>query len=102
MIGFVMGGQYYTMDLESGELVKKTNIEGGISNVKAYPFDDQIMLVFSKEFKTMESLSDQYPDLPKAEAMITDDLMYRHWDTWSDDKSQHVCFTRLPWVNGKT
>lgn len=102
LIGFVMGGQYHTMNLETGEVVKKTQIEGGMSNVKAYPFEDHILLLFSKEFKTGESLADRYPNLPYAEAMVTDDLMYRHWDSWSDDQSQHVCYTRVPWTNGKT
>lgn len=102
LIGFALGGQYHTMDLESGEVIQKTRIEGGISNVKAYPQKNGIMLLFSKEFKTMESTADRYPELDKADALVTEDLMYRHWSSWSDDLSQHVCYTMIPWVNGKT
>lgn len=102
LIGFALGGQYHTMDLESGEVIQKTRIEGGISNVKAYPRKNGIMLLFSKEFKTMESTADRYPELDKADALVTEDLMYRHWSGWSDDRSQHVCYSMIPWVNGKT
>lgn len=101
-IGFVMGGQFYTMNLDNGEMIRKTNIDGGISDVKAFPSGNHVMLVFSKEFKTMKSTSDLYPNLPKADVMVTEDLMYRHWASWSDDMSRHVCYTRVPWVNGKT
>ena len=102
LIGFALGGQYHTMDLKSGEVIQKTRIEGGISNVKAYPRENGIMLLFSKEFKTMESTADRYPELDKADALVTEDLMYRHWSSWSDDLSQHVCYSMIPWVNGKT
>lgn len=33
---------------------------------------------------------DYYPELDKSEAMVFDDLMYRHWDTWEDGKFSHI------------
>lgn len=33
---------------------------------------------------------DYYPDMDKSEVQIYNDLMYRHWDTWSDGSYNHV------------
>ncbi len=42
-------------------------------------------LVALQRVKTRPTLQEQYSDLPKANAIISDDLMYRHWDTWKDE-----------------
>lgn len=34
--------------------------------------------------------NDHYPELSKSNAMVFDDLMYRHWDTWEDGKFSHI------------
>jgi dipeptidyl aminopeptidase/acylaminoacyl peptidase len=101
-IGFVYKGQYHIMDANGQNIKQLTEIPDGIQNVKVYERSGEIFLLFSKEFKTQKSTADLYPNLPKAEAMVTDDLMYRHWDSWSDDKNQHVCFTRLRLEGGKS
>ena len=40
--------------------------------------------------KLDQDVHDKYPDLPLANARLYDDLMYRHWDTWSDGTYQHI------------
>ncbi len=90
-IGFSHGGQFHIMDKDGSNRQQLTNIEG-ISNIKAYDLPDgRIALLFSKSVKLEETTADLYPNLPKAEAYIIDDLMYRHWDGWSDDSYNHVC-----------
>jgi dipeptidyl aminopeptidase/acylaminoacyl peptidase len=37
--------------------------------------------------------SDFYPELPRSNVYIYDNLMYRHWDTWEDGKFDHVFVT---------
>ena len=91
-IGYSYDGQFHIMDIDGSNSKAITNIEGGIANVKAYDLEDgRIALLFTKSVKLEKSTQDLYPDLPKAEAMITDDLMYRHWDSWSDTEYNHIC-----------
>lgn len=58
-------------------------IEGGITGFKYSP--DMSHIFYLKEVTLDESVSDIYPDLPKANARIINDLMYRHWDQWVDN-----------------
>jgi len=49
-------------------------------------------LMYSSQVKTRKSPSDLYPDLPEANVVITEELMFRHWDEWSDDMRSHVFY----------
>lgn len=91
-IGFSHKGQFHIMNVDGTERKQLTNIEGGISNINAYDLPDgRIALVFSKSVKLEKTTADLYPDYTKAEAVVIDDLMYRHWDSWSDADYNHVC-----------
>ena len=35
-----------------------------------------------RNFSSVKSTADKYPDLPQASGIIVDDLMYKHWDEW--------------------
>ncbi len=65
-----------------------SDIDGGISSLKFSPDGKKVM--FTKEIKVDKSTSDVYPDLPKSDGKIINDLMYRHWDTWEDGYYSHV------------
>ena len=72
--------------------------EPGLSNVRLSP--DGKYILFSREVELLKVRgSDRYPELPKAEAFVYDDLNYRHWDTWEDGKFQHIFYA--PFHNGK-
>lgn len=90
-IGFSHKGQFYLVDADGENMRQVTEIEEGIGNVNAFDLPDgRIALVFSKSVKIEETTQEMYPELDKANAYIIDDLMYRHWDTWSDASYDHV------------
>ncbi len=63
-------------------------IEGGISGLAFSP--DGSKVVLTREVQIDPTTSDIYPDLPKSDARIIDDLMYRHWNTWEDGAYSHL------------
>ena len=46
------------------------------------PKGDKIILI--AQVKTIASTADKHPDLPLASGRIVDDLMYKHWDEWTE------------------
>lgn len=93
-IGFLYsddsGTQLWEMDSDGSNRTKISNIEGGITGFKYAP--NQQLVVYSRELKNLkEQVKDRHPDLPKAQAYLNDDLMYRHWDSWTESYS-HLFF----------
>lgn len=67
-----------------------TNFDSSIGNFAYAPTMEYIS--FTMEVKLDSTLHDMYPNLPKANALLFDDLMYRHWDDWSDALYSHVFY----------
>ena len=74
-----------------------SDIEEGIFGFKYSP--DQSKIFYLKNVKLDESVNDLFPDLPKANARIENDIMYRHWDSWHDYTYQHIFIA--DYSNGK-
>ncbi|MBQ2540266.1 MAG: S9 family peptidase [Paludibacteraceae bacterium] len=54
------------------------------------PMRDKIILI--KQVKTISTTAEKYPDLPKATGHIHEDMMYKHWDEWTETAPQpFVC-----------
>jgi dipeptidyl aminopeptidase/acylaminoacyl peptidase len=47
-------------------------------------------LFYLQDVKLDSTTQDKYPDLPLANGRIINDLMYRHWDSWSDYAYSHI------------
>ena len=72
-------------------------------NYKAIPLTDgRVLLLFTKPFKFKNTTADNYPNLPKANAEVFDDLMYRHWDSWNDEFVNHLCYAVYDPAKGAT
>ena len=90
-IGYAYKDQWWEMNADGTNAVQKTNVEGGMQNIRLSP--DGKHILFSKEVKIQKvSGSDFYPDLAKSNVQIYDNLNYRHWDTWEDGNFQHVFY----------
>lgn len=80
--------QMWEMNPDGTDRTQISNVEGGLNGFKYSP--DQTKVLYIKDVKLDQSVQDKYPDLPKAEARIETDLMYRHWDEWHDYTYSHV------------
>lgn len=85
---YLYKGQLWKKNINGGEAVQLTNYEGGLSDVKLSP--DKKHILFSKQvlIKKYHSV-DKYPDLPKSNVYIYDDLDYKHWDSFNDGRFNH-------------
>jgi len=80
--------QLWEMNPNGSNRKQISSVEGGINGFKYAP--DQQKILFTKDVKLDQTVNDLHPDLPKAEARIETDLMYRHWDKWHDYTYSHI------------
>lgn len=85
--------QVWAIPVAGGEPTKLTSVEKGVANFGWSP--DGKRLSFTSSVKIDPSTQDLYPDLPKVEARVYDDLLYRHWDTWADGTYSHLFTVEL-------
>lgn len=87
-IGFMRGGQFWEIKPDGRDERQVTDLDGGVAFVQYAPNGNY--LSFTRNIKLDQTVEDQYPGLPQANARIIDDLMYRHWDTWHDGTYRHL------------
>lgn len=87
-IFFQKSGQLWVMNVDGSSKTKLTDVDGGASNYKISP--DNKNILYTQNVKILETTADLYPKYDKANVRIIDDLMYRHWDHWTDDKFSHI------------
>jgi dipeptidyl aminopeptidase/acylaminoacyl peptidase len=80
--------QIWEMNPDGSDRKQVSNIPGGISGFGYSP--DQSKVFYIQSVKLDKDIHDLYPDLPKANARLETDLMYRHWDSWHDYTYNHV------------
>ena len=88
--------QIWEANPDGSEMKKVSDIDGDISGFAYSP--DGARILFTKRVKLDKTPNELYPDLPKANVRIEDDLMYRHWDSWSDYSYSHIFVA--PYHNG--
>ncbi len=80
--------QLWEMDPNGENKTKISNIEGGINGFEYAPNQEKFLYI--QQVKLDKTVQDIHPDLPKANARIETDLMYRHWDQWHNYKYSHI------------
>ena len=83
------GLQIWKMNANGEEKVRMSNFSGiELEGFRISPTTKTVVTI--EAIKTSKTLKDKYPDLPLANARVEEDLMYRHWDHYSDFNSRHL------------
>lgn len=85
--------QAWVMNQDGSGKKQISMIQGGISSLVYAPSGDKVL--YTKDVQIDQTTGDLYPDLPKSDARIISDLMYRHWDTWEDGAYSHIFVAEL-------
>ena len=72
--------QVWVMDADGENRHQVSDVENGIEGFKISPDGSKIVMIATVKYA--KTPQDVYPDLPKANARIIDDLLYKHWDEW--------------------
>jgi len=81
---FLREGKLYSAPLSGDKLGKRTllsNVPSEISEFSLSPDGSQVLYI-SYVHSSLVQPADTDPALDKAQAYVTEDLMYRHWDHW--------------------
>jgi dipeptidyl aminopeptidase/acylaminoacyl peptidase len=91
-IGYLSGTsgsvQIWEMNSDGTGAKQISETEGDISGFSYSP--DSKKILYIKSVKLDKDIHDLFPDLPKANARLEEDIMYRHWDQWHDYTYQHI------------
>jgi len=80
--------QIWEADIDGSNPTRISDTRDDISGFAYLPKGNHI--IYASRVKMDMNVNDLYPDLPKANARLETDLMYRHWDSWSDYSYSHI------------
>ena len=84
-IAYLKAGKLYVKNQKQGAKKKDICLQGFDKDIEGFllsPTGDKIILI--AQVKTVASTADKHPDLPLASGRVVDDLMYKHWDEWTE------------------
>ena len=86
-IGFLRGSEFWEMNPDGSDQ-RRVSTEV-MSGFKYAPDGKHILFIRDVAF-TQGPIDDKPEDLPKANGKVITDLMYRHWDSWEEEKYSNV------------
>jgi len=81
--------QMYAIPISGGEAIEIDKNNENVPSSKVSP-NGQWKLTHKSVHLENITGKKMYPEYDKSDVYIYDDLMYRHWDTWSDGSYNHV------------
>ena len=84
-IAYLTEGKLYVKNQAARANKKDICLKGFDKDIEGFllsPTGDKIILI--AQVKTVASTADKHPDLPLASGRVVDDLMYKHWDEWTE------------------
>lgn len=83
--------KYFTVPVNGGNPAEVTDYKALLTDKNLSP--DGKYTVYHEEVKLQNILGkDLYPELKKSDVQVYNALDYRHWDTWSEGKYNHVFY----------
>lgn len=90
--------KFYTVPVTGGAAVEVKDADALLNSKNVSSDGKRSITSYEVKVKKIAGV-DYYPDLPKSDVMIFDNLNNRHWDTWEDGAFGHVFLNTLN--NGK-
>lgn len=88
LLGAPEGAQLWEISPDGTNAKQVSDIKGGIDGYIYSP--DGQYVAFTHRVKEDTLLTDRHSDMPKATARLETDLMYRHWNSWTDGSYSHL------------
>ena len=85
-VAFVNNGSLYTMNADGSE----QKIVTGIDNFETFNISPAGNKIYYTKRVKLDQTANEKHNLPKAKVRIINELMYRHWNYWSDFSYSHI------------
>ena len=85
-VAFVKDGKLYSMNSDGSE----QKIISGISDFEIFSISPTGNKIYYTKRVKLDQTANEKHNLPKAKVRIINDLMYRHWNYWSDFSYSHI------------
>ena len=101
-IGFLKEGKgglnIFEINPDGSGLTQISFVKGGVNGFKYSPDGSKVLFIKDVKINKYHS-AELNKDLPKSNALVYEDLMYRHWSEYEDGNYSHVFFAVIQ--NGK-
>ena len=95
-VAYVHQGKLKSRAIDGSDVRVHLDVPGGVSDVKLRELaNGQWIVAFVTREKLDQTPLERHPEAPKANYAVFDDLMYRHWDSWTDYHYNHVAFAHV-------
>ena len=81
--------QIHSISLDTKEIISLSNVATGVTAFEVAEKSNKVWYTTMVKISKVES-SELNPDMPKSQALVYDDLMARHWDSWNDGQYSHI------------